>query len=68
VSTQTNQPWESSLPLATTLQERSHFGHGYKNESLETKRRHAIQWLRTASKTGWVMDRTIRFMHGETYE
>lgn len=49
--------WDGSLPLATALQTRALFGHGYRNECLEAKRRAAIQWLREQSRTGWACDK-----------
>ena len=49
--------WDDTLPLTACLRERKAFGHGYREETLETKRRQAITWLREQSKTGWTCDR-----------
>ena len=49
--------WHDTLPLAQCLRERIAFGHGYRQETLEYKRRQAITWLREQSKTGWTCDR-----------
>jgi hypothetical protein len=49
--------WDDTLPLTVCLRERKAFGHGYREETLETKRRQAITWLREQSKTGWTCDR-----------
>lgn len=40
--------------------QRSIWGRGFNNMSLESKRRSAILWLRNASKKGWVLDRVLR--------
>jgi hypothetical protein len=49
--------WDNTLPLTACLRERKAFGHGYREQTLETKRRQAISWLREQSKTGWTCDR-----------
>ena len=46
----------SGLPLTAALRERNRYGHGYRNESLEAKRRAAIKWLREKSRVGWACD------------
>jgi hypothetical protein len=49
--------WDDTLPFTACLRERKAFGHGYREGTLETKRRQAITWLREQSKTGWTCDR-----------
>lgn len=47
--------WDG-LPFCAALQDRKRYGHGYRNESLEEKRRAAIEWLRQSSHIGWACD------------
>ena len=48
--------WDG-LPFLAALEDRKHYGHGYRNETLEAKRRQAIEWLRQSSRTGWACDK-----------
>lgn len=41
------------------LVDRVHWGRGYNNWALESKRRSAILWLRYMSKGGWCLDRIM---------
>ena len=45
------------MPFCAALQERNRYGHGYRSESLEAKRRAAIEWLRESSRIGWACDK-----------
>ena len=47
--------WDG-LPLHAALRDRQRYGHGYRNELLEEKRRSAIKWLRESSTIGWACD------------
>lgn len=47
-------------PLRGALAERQRYGHGYRDERLESKRRAAVDWLRGSSRHGWVCDRNAR--------
>ena len=55
--------WDG-LPLTAALRERNRYGHGYRNESLEAKRRAAIEWLRESSKMGWACDQVKEKANG----
>ena len=48
--------WDG-LPLSAALLDRRRYGHGYRSESLEAKRRAAIEWLRECSTIGWACDK-----------
>lgn len=52
--------WDYSLPLHGVLLDRRRYGHGYRDEVLERKRREAIDWLRAQSRKGWCCDTTVR--------
>jgi len=41
------------------LHDRCIWGRGYPSNTLESKRRSAILWLRNCSKRGWVLDRVM---------
>ena len=46
------------------LVDRQRYGHGYRNESLEAKRRAAIEWLRQKSRVGWACDQVKEKANG----
>ena len=46
--------------VVSAIEERANWGIEYRDQSLESKRRSAILWLRSdKSKRGWVRDRVI---------
>ena len=51
----------TTLPdIQRVIAQRSIWGKGFSDASLESKRRSAILWLRGCSKRGWVLDRVLR--------
>ena len=55
--------WDG-LPLSAALLDRRRYGHGYRSESLEAKRRAAIEWLRESSTVGWACDKVKEKANG----
>jgi hypothetical protein len=47
-------------PLRSVLADRQRYGHGYRENQLEAKRRAAVDWLRGSSRRGWVCDKNAR--------
>ena len=54
--------WDFSQLAA--IRARLHYGHGYRSESLEAKRRAAIEWLRECSTVGWACDKVKEKTNG----